>query len=75
MQNQNSPVCKVCKQTVGDILYGRFGYYFKCAACANTTSVKFECLPGYKPWLRKDGTSFHRECAECGTSTLFHRNG
>lgn len=68
------PTCKSCKATLGEILHGRFGYYFKCAACETNTSIKFQCATGHMPRLRKEGAAFFRECAECGSSELFHRN-
>lgn len=68
------PVCKACSNTGGDILYGKYGYYLKCAACEANTSIRFTCEPGHNPRLRKDGLVFYRECAECGSSDVFHLN-
>lgn len=68
-------VCKACSGTAGEILYGKFGYYFKCAACGGNTAIRFTCEPGHKPRLRKDGSAFYRECADCRSSSLYHRNG
>lgn len=66
--------CKSCGSSAGSILYGKYGYYLKCNACAANTSIKFTCQPRHSPRLRKDGNDFYRECGDCGTSTLFHRN-
>lgn len=68
------PACKSCQGGNGEILYGRYGYYFKCAGCTTSTSIRFTCQPGHAPRLRKQGPLFHRDCPECGTSRLFHRN-
>lgn len=68
------PACKSCHGLTGEILYGRYGYYFKCEPCAANTSIRFTCQPGHAPRLRKQGATFHRDCPECGTSTIFHRN-
>jgi hypothetical protein len=68
------PICKKCSKEVGSIQYGKFGYYFKCSVCDGNTAIRFTCQPGHNPRLRKDKDNFFRECAECGTSTLFHRN-
>jgi len=68
------PFCKGCKGTSGEILYGRYGYYFKCSGCEANTSIRFECQPGHSPKLRKEGPSFYRECAQCESSMLFHKN-
>lgn len=66
-------VCKACGKRAGTILYGK-SYYFKCDACEGNTAIRFTCHPGHKPRLRKDGSAFYRECADCGSSTLYHRN-
>lgn len=67
-------VCKSCSEKTGEILYGKFGYYFKCDACGGNTAIRFTCEPGHKPRLRKDGSAFYRECADCRSSSLYHRN-
>lgn len=69
-----APACKTCSHGEGQILYGKFGYYFKCGSCDGNTAIRFTCQPGHKPRLRKDGVAFYRECADCGSSALFHRN-
>ena len=69
-----APSCKTCKGNQGEVLYGKYGYYFKCAGCAANTAIRFSCQPGHKPRLRKDRDMFYRECADCGTSELFHTN-
>lgn len=69
-----APACKACSSQKGDILYGKFGYYFKCHGCKTNTAIRFNCLPGHRPRIRKQGFAFYRECADCGTSTFFHRN-
>lgn len=70
----DAPACKTCRGVAGEILYGKFGYYFKCEGCAGNTAIRFVCRPGHKPRLRKDGPAFYRECADCGSSALYHRN-
>lgn len=69
-----APTCRACKQTAGRILYGS-SYYFKCDGCAANTPVRFTCQPGHKPRLRKEGPAFYRECPDCESSVLYHRNG
>ena len=68
------PACKACGAAAGSILYGKFGYYFKCAGCATNTAIRFNCQPGHQPRLRKDKSQFFRECTDCGSSELFHTN-
>ena len=68
------PACKECAGRAGAILHGKFGSYFKCDGCGKNTAIRFNCQPGHQPRLRKDGDRFYRECANCGSSELFHRN-
>lgn len=68
------PTCKACATKSGEILYGRYGYYFKCRSCEANTSIRFECATGHAPKLRKQGASFFRDCAQCGTSALYFQN-
>lgn len=67
--------CKVCGSTSGlQIAYGKYGYYFKCG-CGGNTAIRPHCVvEGHKPRLRKDGTRFYLECADCGMSTLYFQN-
>jgi hypothetical protein len=68
------PRCKKCSGTAGAILYGKFGYYFSCPGCGTNTSIRFSCNAGHSPRLRKAGSTFYRECADCGTSELYYTN-
>jgi hypothetical protein len=70
----SGPACKACGNGGGTILYGQYGYYFKCAACDANTSIRFTCQPGHRPKLRKAGSVFFRDCGECGTSEPYHAN-
>lgn len=69
-----APSCKKCQGVAGRVLHGQYGYYFKCDTCAGNTAIRFNCQPGHKPRLRKQGEQFYRECAECGGSELFFQN-
>lgn len=69
------PECKQCQGRSGPILYGRYGYYFHCSRCDTNTAIRFSCEPGHKPRLRKHREQFYRDCAQCGSSDLFHTNG
>lgn len=70
----SGPRCKQCGSHAGTILYGRYGYYFQCNACATNTAIRFTCQPGHRPRLRKAADTLFRECAECGSSEPYHRN-
>lgn len=68
------PTCKECKSADGNILHGKYGYYFQCAKCGANTAIRFTCQTGHMPRLRKAGNQFYRECAECGTSDIYFIN-
>lgn len=70
----DGPCCKSCKGTAGTVLYGRYGYYFKCGQCDANTAIRPSCQPGHSPRLRKDGHRFYRECSGCGSSELYFTN-
>ena len=67
--------CRHCAGRSGQIQYGKYGYYFRCAACAGNTAIRLECQPGHQPRLRKAGPHFHRDCAQCGSSERIFSNG
>lgn len=73
-QSSALPACKACGGCKGEVCYGKFGYYLKCGACQANTAIRFSCLPGHAPRLRKAGSDFYRDCAQCGSSDLVHRN-
>lgn len=70
----SAPTCKKCGGNRGAILYGKYGYYFKCEGCGGNTAIRFTCLPGHSPKLRKQGNEFFRDCAECGTTEKYFVN-
>lgn len=68
-------VCRHCQGVQLSVVYGKYGYYFKCAGCDGNTPIKVSCgRVNHKPRIRKDGLRFFQECAECQTSTLFFTN-
>ena len=72
---QSQPICRDCKSSNLSIQYGKFGYYFKCGNCDANTPIKISCgKDGHKERIRKDGLKFYRECADCGTSSLYFAN-
>lgn len=67
--------CRSCGSTKISVQYGKYGYYFKCAACDSNTPIKISCgIAGHKERIRKDGIRFFRECADCKTSSLYFEN-
>lgn len=72
---KEAPKCRACGSEQLSVQYGKYGYYFKCAACEGNTPVKLVCgVEGHKERLRKDGNKFFRECEGCGSSSLFFVN-
>lgn len=69
-----APVCRGCGGSKLAILYGKFGYYFKCSDCSGNTPIKVACREEHRERIRKDGRRFYRECAGCGTSVLYFEN-
>lgn len=67
-------MCKICQSSKGSVLSGKYGYYFKCLDCGTNTAIRFTCQPGHAPRLRGERGAFYRDCAQCGSSDLFHRN-
>lgn len=67
-------VCKACQSSNGSVLSGKYGYYFKCLACSANTAIRFTCQPGHVPRLRGERGAFYRDCPQCATSVLYHRN-
>lgn len=68
-------VCSKCSSDNTDIVYGRYGYYFKCGDCDGNTAIKLKCITDEcKPRIRKQGLRFFEECANCNSSKLYHEN-
>jgi hypothetical protein len=70
----SGPQCKQCQGHSGSNMYGKYGYYFRCSECQANTAIKFTCLPGHNPRLRKAGSQFYRDCTECSSSDLYFTN-
>lgn len=68
-------LCKSCGKDTLHILYGKYGYYFKCLACNETMSIDSTCTDcGNRARIRKDKDTFWKECNTCKSSKLFHKN-
>jgi hypothetical protein len=73
--NADAVSCRNCKSAKLAILYGKYGYYFKCGDCDGNTPIKITCgKEGHSERLRKDGNQFFRECADCKSSRLYFTN-
>lgn len=71
----DKPVCKSCKSGKISIVYGKFGYYFKCGDCDGNTPIRITCgNDGHNERIRKEGQTFYRECSDCGSSSVYFVN-
>jgi len=71
----DKPFCRSCQSDKLTIRYGKYGYYFKCAACEGNTPIKISCgKDGHNERIRKEGQKFYRECSDCGSSKLYFAN-
>ncbi len=67
--------CRHCQSRELKIVYGQYGYYFKCSACDKNTPINFACSNcGAKAKVSKSGHEFTMNCGACNSSTLFHTN-
>jgi hypothetical protein len=67
--------CSKCNSDNVEIVYGKFGYYFKCHDCNGNTSIKLKCKEAScKPKLRKQKLTFYKECTVCKSSEVFFTN-
>ena len=57
-----------------EILWGRYGYYWKCRACDANTPIKEYCPTcKSKMKLRKAKTRFFKFCEACHTESLYYQ--
>lgn len=67
--------CSKCNSDSIEIVYGKFGYYFKCHDCNGNTSIKLKCKEAScKPKLRKQKLTFFKECTVCKSSEVYFTN-
>lgn len=72
---QSEHACRHCKSSYVTVLYGKYGYYFKCQDCNANTSIKPQCdREKCAARIRKEGDQFFRECAGCKSSELYFTN-
>lgn len=68
-------VCRHCSSHYLTVLYGKYGYYFKCQDCQGNTPIKPHCdQEKCVAHIRKEGERFFRECATCKSSKLYFTN-
>lgn len=74
--------CKHCGSKDLTALSGKYGYYWKCGACQKNTTMPVVCpVCGAKRGrdsevrVRKDKTTYFRDCQACGTSEIIWTEG
>ncbi|KAA5545395.1 NERD domain-containing protein [Roseiconus nitratireducens] len=65
--------CRHCGQAL-EILYGRYGYYFKCQGCQRNERINLTCPCGVRAKIRKRGPRFRWDCKACGNTSHFYTN-
>ena len=74
-ESQQSHRCRHCKSEDIEIVYGQYGYYFKCRSCTKNTRIDFSCLQcGVKAKITKRGPVFRWKCSGCGDDSHFYTN-
>jgi hypothetical protein len=69
------PACRNCQSNRLTVMYGKYGYYFKCLQCDGNTPINTICNDcGRKQKIRKSTIQFYTECESCQTSELFYTN-
>lgn len=68
-------LCRHCQSEQLSVVYGKYGYYFKCAACEGNTPIRETCEAcERKARVRKQRLNFFAECKDCERSRLFFQN-
>lgn len=65
--------CRHCEGNNLKVVYGKYGYYFKCNQCDLNTKIDLTCECGEKAKISKRGQRFHWKCS-CGNEDLFFKN-
>jgi hypothetical protein len=74
-RRQPRPSCRHCGSEQLALQPGRFSFHFTCTACNQHTPIHIGCgKAGHRERIRQDGRTFYRECAQCGTRTVFFVN-
>jgi hypothetical protein len=68
-------LCSKCNSDDIEIIYGKYGYYFKCHSCRGNTAIKLICSNSKcKPKIKKSKLNFYHVCETCGKTELFFKN-
>ncbi len=81
-RRSRSAACKECGSKDLAAQWGKYGYYWKCGACGKNTKMPVVCSScgaskgrdnGVR--VRKDKTTYFRDCKSCGTSETIWTEG
>jgi len=68
-------VCKKCKSDNLNIVWGKYGYYFKCSDCQGNTAIHLKCKDEKcKVKLKKEKNTFYQVCETCNTKNIYFVN-
>lgn len=74
-EHDDEKKCSKCGSENINIVYGRYGYYFKCKDCEGNTAIQLKCKgASCNVRIRKAKLKFYKECSTCGTSELYFEN-
>jgi hypothetical protein len=74
-QKENRFTCKKCMSDKVKIVWGKYGYYFKCVECQGNTPIKLKCKDdNCMVKLKKDKNNFYQICETCNTKVLYFVN-
>jgi hypothetical protein len=74
-QQENKFTCKKCFSDKVKIVWGKYGYYFKCNDCQGNTPIKLKCKDdSCVVKLKKEKNNFYQICETCNTKTLYYVN-
>jgi hypothetical protein len=75
LKQTNTKLCSKCKNDDIEVVYGKYGYYFKCQFCDGNTAIKLSCShKECKPKIKKSKLNFYQVCEVCGLNELFFTN-
>jgi len=74
-QKTDTKLCSKCQSDDIEIVYGKYGYYFKCLSCDGNTAIKPKCKDSKcKSKIKKRKLNFYHVCESCGRDELFFVN-
>lgn len=67
--------CSKCKSSNIEIVYGKYGYYFKCLSCFSNSKIKLSCATDKcELRIKKNKLKFFKVCKTCKKEELFFEN-